>query len=249
VTIAARDAALDLLLGASCVGCGRPGRLLCPDCAADLPSQPYPCWPTPTPAGLAEPWAAAPYDGTVRALVLGLKERRLLALARPLAALLAAAVAAELPRRPVLLVPVPSRRASVRARGHDPTWTVTAGAAQLLRRSGLPARSVRLLRVRPGVRDQSGLDAVARAANLSGAMRCPGARVRRVLREGVPTIVVCDDVITTGSTAREAQRALEAAGLPVARLAAVAATPRRVRIPDRAIQISDVRLSSPSGTD
>jgi predicted amidophosphoribosyltransferase len=34
-------------------------------------------------------------------------------------------------------------------------------------------------------------------------------------------------VLTTGATAREAQRALAAAGVPVAAIAAVAATPRR----------------------
>jgi len=45
------------------------------------------------------------------------------------------------------------------------------------------------------------------------------------------TAIVCDDVLTTGATAREAQRALEAVGLPVATICCVAATRKRVRLP------------------
>jgi len=41
-------------------------------------------------------------------------------------------------------------------------------------------------------------------------------------------LLICDDVLTTGATAREAQRALQAAGLPCAAVATIAATRRRV---------------------
>jgi predicted amidophosphoribosyltransferase len=223
------EGALDLLLGGCCVGCARWGRLLCATCARELPGRAAPAWPAPAPAGLVEPWAAATYADTVRSMVLGLKERRLLGLAAPLARLLAAAVAEELPRgSPVVLVPVPSRPATVRARGHDPTHKITARAARLLRRAGLDVEARRLLRQRRGVLDQAGLDAVQRAANLAGSMRASTSAVGRAIRRGPVRAVVCDDVLTTGSTAREAQRALEATGLEVVRVAVVAATPRRI---------------------
>jgi predicted amidophosphoribosyltransferase len=226
------DAGADLLLGAACVACGAPGRVLCPACRRSLPATAHVAWPTPPPPGLAPPFATGPYEAALRAMVVGHKERRLLGITAPLGTLLATAAraatdAAGVPADgPVVLVPVPSRPAAVRARGHDPTLAMTTRAARLLRASGRPAAVGRLLRTRPGVADQAGLDAGQRHANLAGSMASPARAVRRLagLRAHV---LVCDDVITTGATAREAQRALEAAGVPVLAVAAVAATPRR----------------------
>ena len=230
-----RDAVSDLLLGSACVGCSRPGRLLCGECRDTLPAAAHPAWPSPIPPGLVTPWATGAYEDLLRALVVGHKERRMLALGRPLAGQLATAVAAAAgsPRDPadagaLVLVPVPSRRASVRTRGHDPTYAMTAGAAARLRREGYAALAARLLVPRPGVVDQSGLGAGERAANLAGSMACPSARLRRLARHTPRArVVVCDDVLTTGSSAREAQRALEAVGLAVVGVAVVAATRRR----------------------
>jgi predicted amidophosphoribosyltransferase len=90
-----------------------------------------------------------------------------------------------------------------------------------------PATVARLL-VSRGAADQSGLDAGGRAANVDHSMHCPSAALARVGRRwSRGHVVVCDDVLTTGSTAREAQRALEAVGLPPVAIAAVAATRRR----------------------
>lgn len=232
------DAAVDLLLGSRCVGCDLPGRLVCPDCRGTLQGPARLAWPTPVPAGMVAPWTTADYADVARAVVLGHKERAMHGLRGTLADLLANAVrgaVGDAPRAgiPVVLAPVPSRPSAVRARGHDPTWTITRCAAARLRRHGYDVRAVRLLRLRTRVADQAGLDAEARAANLAGSMWCPSRALGRLARGagGRRTqawLVVCDDVLTTGATAREAQRALEASGLTVLAVATAAATRRRI---------------------
>lgn len=227
-----RDAYADLVLGSSCLGCGREGRMLCRACAAALPTTAYDTRPEPCPPGLARAAVTAPYDDVIKAMIVGLKERQLLALARPLGELLARAVArivGEAPPATVVLVPAPSRPSSVRARGFDSTRALAACAARTLPSFGRRHVAVApLVRTRAGLEDQAGLDARARAANLAGALTCPSGALRRMARAHPRAVVVlCDDVITTGATAREAQRALADVGLPIAGIAAIAATVRR----------------------
>jgi predicted amidophosphoribosyltransferase len=222
---------VDLLTGSACAGCGDPGRLLCAACAGSLRGVAGPVRPTPCPAGLAACWAAGEYADLLRALVLGLKEHAQLGLRRPLGGLLADAATGLagplLAPVPLVLVPVPSRASTVRARGHDATYALTAAAGATLRARGYDVGAARLLRV-GRVQDQAGLDAAARAANLSGSMHCPAGPLRRLSRRRPRGLaVICDDVLTTGATAREAQRALEASGVTVLGIATVAATRRR----------------------
>lgn len=226
-----RDGAADLLLGATCVGCGARGRMLCGSCRALLPSAGRPAWPSPVPQGLVPPYAVGDYDGALRAMVVGHKDRGQLRWNAELGRLLALAVTAAAEDLSadgsLLLVPVPSRPGSGRRRGHEPTWRMVARAARELARHR-PVLAARLLVSRGGVADQRGLDARGRAANLGGSMTCPSAGLRRVARRRAAWhVVVCDDVLTTGSSAREAQRALEAVGLPPVAVATVAATRRR----------------------
>lgn len=224
---------LDLVHGSACVVCDRPGRLLCRSCRDALPWAVRPVRPDPCPQGLAPAYAAAEYADPVRRLILWHKERAVYPLARPLGHALAATILAAVPGEGrTVLVPVPSRPAVVRARGHDPMLRVSRVAARVLRACGRDAVVRPLLQQRDVVADQAGLTAAERAANLADRMAVCPVRLRRLARERVPVItVVCDDVLTTGSTAREAQRALEAVGLGVLAVCCVAATRRRVSLP------------------
>lgn len=224
------DAALDLLLGTRCVGCDAPGRMLCPGCRAGLSRHAAPAWPTPVPAGLVTPWATESYDGAVRALVVGHKDRGQWSHRRVLGGLLAEAVRAAsadlADRAPLVLVPVPSRPGAGRQRGYEATAALVREAARRLR--GERPVLVAPLVVSRGAADQAGLDARGRAVNVHGSMRCPSGALARLARRSTHAhVVVCDDVVTTGATAREAQRALEAVGLRPLAVAAVAATRRR----------------------
>ena len=226
------DEALDLFLGSRCVGCEAPGRMLCPRCRAALSTRAGVAWPTPVPDGLVPPWATEAYDGAVRALVVGHKDRGQWGHRRVLGDLLAVAVLGATagldPDVPVLLVPVPSRPGAGRQRGYEATAAVVHSAAARVRRERRVA--VAPLVVSRGAADQAGLDARGRAANMTHSMHCPSSALARAGRRWSHAhVVVCDDVVTMGSTAREAQRALESVGMPPVAIAAVAATRRRDR--------------------
>jgi predicted amidophosphoribosyltransferase len=133
------------------------------------------------------------------------------------ARLLAARVTARWPMAPVpgaTLVPVPLHRRDLRGRGYNQAALL---AGHIGRAWGLPVRDV----LRRGRRSggQGGRDPVGRRGAVAGAFSLRRSGLSRL--GGRPVILV-DDVITTGATAREAARVLRAAGARVAGAVAAA---------------------------
>ena len=203
---------LGLLLPQRCLVCGDGGTLLCAGCREALPRlEPPLCElcgaPTAWPVrrcrecagrriGFASARAAVPYGEAVRRLVAGWKERGLRGLALPAAGLVAARVAR--PEAAVLTF-VPPDRARRRDRGHHPAERL---ARALASEWGLPCEPL-LVRTRDG-RRQRGLSLPERRRNVAGAFSAPAP---------VPdTVLLVDDVYTTGATVSAAASALRAAG-------------------------------------
>jgi predicted amidophosphoribosyltransferase len=189
--------------------------------------------PTPAPPGFPLTATASTYDDVHRGLLRAHKEDQALMLTALLGDRLAASVSELLTVRdvpadhPVMLVPVPSAAATVRERGFDATLALATRAARRLSKCR-PVRAVGLLAQRPGLADQSGLDTVQRAANLSGGLRLRrGLTAARVRPDGA-TLVVVDDLVTTGASLTEAVRSLDTAGFGVLGAATVSATVRRL---------------------
>lgn len=209
---------LQLIAPLACAGCGAADCSPCPTCSAGLVRE----VPRVFAHLLSVPLVAATtYTGPARRLVLAHKDQGRTSLTTPLGACLSTAVRAALAIHadflpPVVLVPVPSRRMNRIRRGRSSVHELAQAACRDL---PVGSSTQTLLRVGQPVRDQVGLSASERRQNLAGAfVATQYVSERQAVRH--PMIVV-DDIVTTGATAAEAVRALQAAGHRVLGVAAV----------------------------
>ena len=153
------------------------------------------------PPRIARSRAAVAYDDLSRGLAIRLKYGRKVAVARTMARYMAPLVGAD--NEPRLLVPVPLHRTRLWARGFNQSALV---AGELSRRLGIAADLFALSRTRrtPPLK---GMTQSQRRKTVAGAFR-----VRNKDKVAGRTIILVDDVLTTGSTADACARALERAG-------------------------------------
>ena len=235
----ALHALTNLALPVSCAACGQPDDQVCRRCLDELDrclwfGGPRPVRPDPCPPLLPAVHATGRYEGPLAAVVAAYKDdgRRDCAplLGEYLAQALDVGIGACRPavdvlarhNGPLLVVPAPSSRASVRARGDTPLVTLAAHAVR-----GFAADEAVVadaLRPRRRVADQAGLGAHERAVNLEHSMVVQPHWATAV--EGAVCVVV-DDVLTTGSTLVEAGRALRSGGAVTVLAATICATHRR----------------------
>ena len=194
------ESILDLFFPRECPVCGnpsdRPGRHVCSDCLNRFST-------VPPDAGIA---AALWFDGTARRLIHEFKFRSQLHLREDLVDFLEGAALVHYDVAKVdLVVPIPSVWFRCWLRGYNQSALL---AKSLARRLKLPF-DPRILRRKGLPRRQASLDSAGRAKNAKGTFKVP---VRKSAAVKGKTILLVDDIRTTGATLLEARKTLLAAG-------------------------------------
>lgn len=179
-----------------CAACGRSCRadaVLCTRCSRGLAAaRPIAAG---GPQGIDRAWSSAPHDGVARALVAGLKFRRLLPVAEVMAERMHWLVPGHLLGGAV--VAVPPARARRRRRGFDPAGELAAALAARLEVEVVPCLT------RRGSGHQVGRH---RAERIRQAPRIES------IAPAPRSVLLIDDVLTTGATLTSCAQALRSAG-------------------------------------
>lgn len=205
----ALQAGLNLFLCSTCPLCGRTAAgELCQDCQRQIKScqilKPGQSWQRELPV-----FSWGMYGGALKRAIAALKYDHQPQLARPLGQWLAQAwLSSKVSHSQLTVVPIPLHPVKQQRRGYN--------QAALLARSfcdytGLPLRCQGLERLRQ-TQAQFGLSISEREQNLAQAFR-----LGRGFSKHCPaqSVLLLDDIYTTGATARAAIKTLQGSGIPV----------------------------------
>lgn len=191
---------LDLLFPPRCAGCGRIDTSWCASCQQTLDNMPFPS-PLDLHAPLHGAAAAAWHEGIVREAVQALKYENARDAAIPLGNRLA--VCFERQDWTIdMIVPVPLHTKRLAERGYNQAKLL---AEQVAKMTGIPCKPAALQRVRE-TQSQVTVSGAERLTNITGAFEALGSLVNG------QSILIIDDVYTTGSTMSACGGALVEAG-------------------------------------
>ena len=226
---------LDLLFPIQCMGCGAYGFFICTLCESVLPQglvevcvfcghpsvQGKPCLACAPTFALDRVLIASDFqDPVVRSAIHALKYQGIKDLAKPLGKLLVEALKESMlggstslreiepPPIDFFIIPLPLHKKRVRERGYN--------QAELLAHEVAPVLNVEmctdlLIRTR-NTAQQVGLSRDERRENIKNAFVVTGSDPVQGLTLSSKTIILVDDVVTTGATLNEAAKVLKHAG-------------------------------------
>lgn len=208
------ELAVDSFFPRRCVGCGKIGGFLCPQCLGKLPRILPPlcpncgrpqasgivcpsCWQRRTEInGIRSPFR---FDEVIRKAIHELKYRNLRAISPCLAELLAAYLKSNpLPGEALICVPLHPRR--LKERGYNQSSLL---ARELGRRIDLPVIEDCLIRVKQVQPQVRAVDVEERRRNVADAFVCRDEKVNG------RQIILIDDVCTSGATLESCAAALK----------------------------------------
>lgn len=215
-----------LVFDSSCITCGARKQEFCGRCKEEWRSN-----PKQVTGESFKVFSSITYNEVAKRVVLSAKENSLRTARNLIVSEIKVNVEklclseATLPRE-VLLVPIPSSARAKRRRGGDFILEISRAISAELNRelNGIRFTSSSLLKMSRKILDQTELTQSQRELNLSGAFKIAQDFFT------VKPIIIIDDVITTGSTLREAVRALKERNLTVLGAATACASQRRLPI-------------------
>lgn len=198
----------ELLFPSHCLICSAPGTAICMGC-----SGPWSGKPTSVRFEGVRLVITTRYNSPAQRIILAAKEDGMVIARKTLAGSISTSLALfsdQVGCRPLALIPVPSSNKANRLRGmahgHE---LATESARSFFKSTGQRVSVIDLLRLARCVADQSGLNPVERSENLHLAY-C--VNFDGLAKAAGRDLILVDDVITTGSTVREAIRAISAVG-------------------------------------
>ncbi len=219
---------LYLLYPPTCLICREPGESLCRTCDYKI-MRPNRCCQI----GKLTIWSGALYGDELAKVIVAAKDQnsapaRNILVQMLFSALTEAYIELDIDAG-IALIPIPSSPSANRRRGFRHAFLLSKALAHMAGKKGnREIRFLELLRVNRKVVDQSALNRAERIQNVGGAYSAHTLKARGIGQARQSVCFLVDDLITTGSTVLEGERALKEAGISVVGALCAGVSPRLI---------------------